>query len=110
MTLLSKQVIEKFGPDSIRIEFKRLNKLFHTYSDVKNTSTVGQSFGGVGTFGHDSEGNYELSSLYQFYDDDKVVYHFTLYYNESNPVDVIKYYDSWEFSEFKNLRLTKPIK
>lgn len=104
-------VTKKYGTDSLKKELKYLNTLLSKYPDPKITYSLGQNFRGIGTFGHNSEGKYEKKSLYQFMDKNIVVYYFSLYYSDTEPVATIKYYDSENFQEpfLKNLKPTQPI-
>lgn len=108
MTFFSSSVISKYGTDNLQNELKKLNGLFNKYSNVKNTVSLGKSFNGVGTFGHDNDGNYEKSSVYQFYKRKDVAYYFTLYYSDNEPMGIIKYYVSKDLSDFKPVRKLKP--
>jgi len=107
----STDVTKKYGTDSLKKELKHLSTLLSKYPAPKITYSLGQNFRGIGTFGHDSEGRYEKRSLYQLMDKDSVVYYFSLYYSDIEPVATIKYYDSENFQEpfLKNLKSTQPI-
>lgn len=90
----SSTVINKYGKNSLQNDLKRLNKMFFKYPHPANTQSFGQSINGIGSFGHDNDGNYEKESLFQFMEKGKIVYYFSLYYNDKLPVGIIKYYDS----------------
>jgi hypothetical protein len=90
-------VIKKYGTDSLKKELKYLGILLSKYPAPKVTYSLGQNFRGIGTFGHDSDGKYEKKSLYQFMDKGNVVYYFSLYYSDNEPVTTIKYYYSKNF-------------
>ena len=99
MKYFSAAVIKKYGVDSLKKELRHLNNLLSKHIAPKVTHSLGQSFRGVGTFGHDSDGNYEKKSLYQFMDRENVVYYFSLYYSDNDPVAFIKYYESENLQE-----------
>ena len=111
MKYFSAAVIKKYGVDSLKKELGHLNNLLSKHIAPKVTHSLGQNFRGVGTFGHDSDGNYEKKSLYQFMDRENVVYYFSLYYSDKDPVAFIKYYESENLQEgfLKNLKPTKPL-
>jgi len=109
LQFFSSSVVSKYGKDSLQKELKILNKLFLKYPNPVNTPSLGQSFHGVGSFGHDNDGSYEKESLYQFMDKGEVVYYFSLYYSDKEPVGLIKYYNSEELTDFKLPKGLKPI-
>ncbi len=108
LKFFSSSVVSKYGKVNLQKELKRLNKLFLKYPTPVNTPSLGQSFRGVGSFGHDNDGNFEKKSLYQFMNKGNVVYYFSLYYSDKEPVGIIKYYDSEELTDFKLLKGLKP--
>jgi len=111
MKYFSTGVIKKYGADSLKKELKYLNTLISKYPAPKVTYSLGQNFRGIGTFGHDSEGKYEKKSLYQFLDNGNVIYYFSLYYSDNEPIAKIKYFDSENFQEpyLKNIKPTQQI-
>jgi hypothetical protein len=111
MKFFSASVINKYGTDSLKKELKYLNNLLSKNPHPQVTFSLGQNFQGIGTFGHNSDGNFEKKSLYQFMDKDSVIYFFTLYYNDKEPTALIKFFDSEDLTEdfLKKLKLTPPV-
>lgn len=110
LVFFSYVVTNKYGIDGLRNELKKLNKFFKKYPNPKNTVSFGKSSYGVGTFGHDNDGDYEKQSLYQFMKKKgNVKYYFSLYYSDKEPVGVIKYYDSEDLADFKPGKKLKPL-
>ncbi len=112
MKFFSEAVINKYGTDSLQNELKNLNKLFLKYPSPVNEPSISISHNGVGGFGHDNEASYERKSLYQFMGKkEKVVYYFSLYFNNEEPIGIIKFYDSKDLTDFKpiksNMKLIK---
>jgi len=111
MMFFSASLVTKYGTDVLEKELQKLNKLFSKYPAPTNSQSIGQSYQGVGTFGHDNDGSYEKKSLYQFMDKkENVIYFFTLYYSDKEPVTTIKYYDSADLNDFKPAKELKPLK
>jgi hypothetical protein len=100
---ISYTVQNKYGYDSLKREFLRLREFYNKYPNPTNKVNFGQSTnGGVGAFGHNSTGKFEKQSTYQFKDaKDDVIYYFTLYYSDREPVSIIRFYDSKELSDYK---------
>jgi hypothetical protein len=109
LNFFSPLLIKKYGADSLNKEIQHLTNLFSKFPAPKQTITIGGSFHGVGTFGHDVDGRFEKQSLYQFISKDRIVYHFTLYYTDKDPVALIKFFDSTNLTDnpFKKMKVTQ---
>ena len=93
----SKSVVRKFGIDSLKNELRFLSRCLGDNTTYNKTQSIGRSNGGIGSFGHDTEGDYEVQSNYSLMKKDEIVYHFTLYYDDKEPVTKIKYFESKNF-------------
>ncbi len=101
----SPAVYNKFGIDSLKSELKNLHELLLKYPNPENRETVGKSLNGVGTFGHDNDGDYERESFYRFSDiNGNVVYFFSIYYSDKEPMGIIKYYSSKNISALMQMK------
>jgi hypothetical protein len=93
----------------LKKETQHLTNLLAEYPNPKITFSLGKSFQGIGSFGHDTVGQFEKQSLYQFMSNDSIVYNFTLYYSDQHPVMLIKFFDSPTLTDnpFKKMKLHK---
>ncbi len=99
---ISYSVQNKYGYDSLKREFLKLYKYYRKYPHPTSTGDFGQSTNGVGSFGHNTQGKFEKQSTYQFIDAaNKVVYYFTLYYSDREPISTIRFYESKNLSDYK---------
>ncbi len=109
LLLFSLSLKKQIGTDKLIADLKKINAYYSKYPKPKTTPSLGQASSGVGAFGHDINGTWEKQSLYQFIDSNgKVIYYFTLYYDDSEPVGIIKNYDNMDMDN--NIPILKPIK
>jgi hypothetical protein len=108
LNFFSPALLKKYGDDRLKREIHHLTNLFSKFPDPKQTISIGGSFQGVGTFGHDADGRFEKQSLYQFKSKDSIVYYFTLYYTDKDPVTLIKFFDSPNLTDYPFKKIKVP--
>jgi hypothetical protein len=87
----SANYIKQIGQDSLKELLCKIILDFIQYPDTTHEISVGISKNGIGTFGHDTQGNIELKSSYCFFDKKgNLAYILDLYYNDSGNIGEIK--------------------
>jgi hypothetical protein len=80
---------------------QKINSLYKEYDSVRRYSeTIISQSNGVGGFGHDVKGTYEMRVGYGFYNSKgEDVYSFNIYYWDYQNFGVIKHFEIREYTE-----------
>ncbi|MBI3233526.1 MAG: hypothetical protein HYZ42_05710 [Bacteroidetes bacterium] len=81
LLLVSGTDIRTYTSDSLIKEFKNIHNLLLKYK-VEIEAEIGINSNGIGIFGHDAKGKFEIKTNYRFYKRKKDIYSLTTYLND----------------------------